>query len=83
MHIFGLPDVAVDGSVDNNYAGALLSGFNHYQLFESPVLKDGNTFSLSEEDPYFRINRREDWIYKGEEAFENPFGRYALEPIEK
>ena len=65
MHIFGLPDVAVDGSVDNSYAGSLLFGFNHYQLFESHKLKDGNTFSLSEKDPYFRITRLEDWIYKG------------------
>ncbi|QDT25689.1 hypothetical protein Enr10x_09860 [Gimesia panareensis] len=81
MHIFGLPDAAVPTTVDNREAGYLLTEFNHYQMCESPEFEDGHTFSTSADAPYYRIFRKDDWINADEECFENPFGRYLLEPV--
>lgn len=81
MHIFGLPDAAVLTTIENRQAGYLLTEFNHYQLFESPDFEEGHTFSTSAEEPHFRLKKKSDWINVDEECFENPYGRFLLEPI--
>lgn len=78
MHIFGLPDVSIHGNIDPQIALNNIIAFNHYHIFESPQFEDGNTFSLDPESPYFKISICNDFIYKGEECFENPFGRLKL-----
>lgn len=79
MHIFGLPDVAVKSTIPNNSAGYMLTEFNYYHIFESPNFKEGQTFSTDKDSPKYRIKFRDDFIYKGEELFENPYGRIELE----
>ncbi len=81
MHVFGLPDTAVPVTIDNRQAGYLLTEFNHYQIFESPEFKEGHTFSTSADAPYFRLREKTDWINAGLECFENPYGRFLLEPV--
>lgn len=81
MHIFGLPDVALHGGIDPNVALNHVIAFNHYHVFEQPKFEDGNTFSLDPESPYFKISICDDYIYKNEECFENPFGRLKLTPV--
>ncbi len=81
MHIFGLPDVAVTTRLDNAKAGYLLTEFNHYHVFESPVFTDGQTFSLAKDAERYRIRLSEDTFNTGVECFANPFGRIELMPI--
>jgi len=40
MHIFGLPDVSTEHSIDYDNATQLLTEFNHYQLFENPTFEN-------------------------------------------
>lgn len=80
MHIFGLPDVAV--AKDHPHGGYLLTEFNHYYLFESPVFKDGQTFSPDKGSPKMRLSIRDDFLYKDQGSFENPFGRIELKRIQ-
>ncbi|MCJ8314430.1 MAG: hypothetical protein HRU38_20145 [Saccharospirillaceae bacterium] len=76
MHIFGLQDVSISSLTDN--PTYLLTEFNHYHLFESAIFKDGSSFSLSVDEPKYSVSIKTDFIYKGEDCFENPFGRILL-----
>lgn len=80
MHIFGLPDVSIPISASELLANAngFLTKFNHYHVFETPTFKEGNTFSLGEDEPKFVIAITDDFVYQGEDCFENPFGRLLL-----
>lgn len=77
MHIFGLPDVSV--SIDPEMGIFLLTDFNHYHLFESPTFKEGHTFSPDEESPKYEVVFKSDFVYEGEDCFENPYGRILLD----
>lgn len=81
MHIFGLPDVSLHSDIDPQIALKTVIAFNHYHVFEQPVFEEGNTFSLDPKSPYFKINICDDYIYKNEECFENPFGRLKLTAV--
>jgi hypothetical protein len=81
MHIFGLADGVASRRLENRAAGYLLTEFNHYHLFESPVFSDGQTFRLAQDADRYRIRLSEDAFNPGVECFENPFGSIELVPF--
>lgn len=83
MHHFGLPEAQVPRSLDAREAADLLNRFNYYRMVENPVLKDGHTFSLSEELPWYRLSLSPDQRHESEDLFHNPYGVWGMEPVEQ
>ena len=81
MHNFCLPDVQVcrDSGLEN--PAKFINDFNLYQILEEPNLKSGDTFSLSDDDPIFRMKHLEDTRHDSEHLFHNPSGLWSLENI--
>ncbi|UCH88583.1 MAG: DUF4261 domain-containing protein [Thermoplasmata archaeon] len=79
MHNFGLPDCCISAKEDIKDAAYTMNVFNNYQLEERPNLKDGHTFSVTEEAPHYKLRLKEDFIYGGDEYFGNSQGRWVLE----
>lgn len=77
MKNFGLPDCSVDGGVPFDVAAETMHLFNYYQLAEAPTFKDGNTFSVGEDEPKYTLT----WYpygYKSDSPLDNPFGRWHM-----
>jgi hypothetical protein len=78
MRNFGLPDSQVHGVLSQE-ATELLTVFNRYQVDESPVLVEGQTFSVGVDAPLFRLHREPyPDEYSGDEGFWNPDGLWVL-----
>ncbi|WP_431287884.1 DUF4261 domain-containing protein [Roseateles chitinivorans] len=80
MHHFGLPDCAVPTSVDVGEAADLMNRFNYWQIDEGPALGSGHTFSLSQDEPVWRLTLESDERYEAEDPFFNPHGMWVLNP---
>jgi hypothetical protein len=78
MHNFGLPDAIVDSNESENPC-ELLRVFTLYLLSESPVIKDGQTFSVDSESPIYRIKACAPINYGDDSLFNNPFGMWRLQ----
>lgn len=82
MKAFGLPDVVTPSSIAPEVAADLLNNFNLYQMVEQPTFQNGETFSVDENTPRFKINMIHDFRYEEEDLFFNPYGLLDLRPIE-
>jgi Domain of unknown function (DUF4261) len=78
MHNFGLPDAIVDSNESEN-PSELLKVFTHYLLSESPVIKEGQTFSVDSDSPAYRVNAHPSVDYGENSLFNNPFGKWKLQ----
>lgn len=78
MHNFGLPDAIVESS-DSENPSELLRVFTHYLLSESPVIKEGQTFSVDSDSPAYRIKAHPPINYGESSLFNNPFGMWKLQ----
>jgi hypothetical protein len=76
MHNFGLKDAitAQANSVE------LLRAFTHYLLTESPDVRDGQTFAVSEEAPVYIVRAHPGVPYEEGSLFANPYGAWYLVP---
>lgn len=83
MHHFGLPESQVPRSLDVREAADLLNRFNYYRMVENPEFKDGHTFSLSEERPWYRLSLLPDQRHESVDLFHNPYGVWDMEPAEQ
>jgi len=83
MHNFALPDAAVPASIEIAEAARLLNVFNLFQLVDSPVLNDGETFSADADAPRFRLKREPyEEGYDPGEPLHNPRGLWSLQPAD-
>lgn len=78
MKAFGLPDVAIPSIISANEAAVLLNDFNLYHLVDRPTIKDGETISMEEDSPRYKIQFNDDFRYEEDDMFFNPFGIYNL-----
>jgi hypothetical protein len=81
MQNFALPDTQVPASPGPERGAELLNIFNMYQLVETPDLNDGQTFSVAEDAPRFRL-KRGPYQSGYEEPLHNPHGLWVLSPAE-
>lgn len=79
MKNFGLPDCSMDGGVPSDVAAEMMHLFNYYQLTEAPTFKDGNTFSVGEDEPKYRLTWHP-YGYESDSPLDNPFGRWHMSP---
>jgi hypothetical protein len=80
MQLFSLPDARVAFAVapDRKSANALLGTFNIFQLEEDPVLRSGETFSISKDASKHVIHHWPDARYPRGHSCHNPFGVWRL-----
>ncbi len=78
MHHFGLPECEVPRSIPVGEAADLMNRFNFYQIEEHPELSSGHTFSLSANEPRFRLSLEKDTRHDEEDLFYNPSGIWRL-----
>jgi len=78
MHNFGIPDAIIDSSESEN-PSELLRVFTHYLLSESPVIKEGQTFSVDSDSPAYRVKAYAPINYGENSLFNNPFGMWKLQ----
>ena len=74
MKAFGLPDVMTSSSISPEEAADLLNNFNLYNIIEQPSFKEGETFSLEQNSPLYKIAFINECRYEKEDVFFNPFG---------
>jgi hypothetical protein len=77
MQNIGLKDTIVFNE-DFQYAASLIRIFGFYQIIDKPEIIENQTFSMTIDDPKFRIVNDPDQPYKGDKLFENPFGMWQL-----
>jgi len=82
MHHFNLPDVEVPSNRGVEHGAELINQFNLYQFIEEPNLQHGNTFSLSEEAPRYRLAEVKDTRHTSDELFHNSRGLWKLSEVE-
>lgn len=80
MHNLGLPEAIVTPSGDLPFAD-LLQEFTQYQFRESPVLLDGQTFSVAKDAPVYRIRTDVGVEYEEGSLYGNPYGCWRLVPV--
>ncbi len=78
MHNFGLPDAVVASNESEN-PPELLRVFTHYLLSESPVIREGQTFSVDQDSPGYRISSHAPINYGEGSLFNNPYGTWLLQ----
>jgi hypothetical protein len=80
MQVFSLPDAYVASAFahDRESVNALLGQFNIFQLVDDPVLRSGETFSISEDASKHVIHRWPDARYPRGHSCHNPFGVWRL-----
>jgi hypothetical protein len=78
MHHFGLPECAVPTSVDLGEAADLMNRFNFWRIDENPTMQSGHTFSLSKDEPAWRLKLEADERHETEHPFFNPHGVWKL-----
>ncbi|MBI1383674.1 MAG: hypothetical protein GC150_02005 [Rhizobiales bacterium] len=83
MKQFGLADAAIGDpqEVDGDLAD-LIFRFNAYRIAETPTLSDGQTFSVEEGAPRYRLRLQEDGRYPQDHFYYNPHGVWRLDPLE-
>jgi hypothetical protein len=80
MHSFGLRDavIAEDQTEDSI---ALLRVFTWYLFAEAPTVRSGQTFSIEEGAPTYRVTAEDCRHYEPLELFNNPYGMWRLSRI--
>jgi len=78
MHNLGLPDAIVDTS-DTSGAAELIRTFTWYLFSESPAIRDGETFSVGDDQPAYKLNITDCHLYEQDDIFFNPFGLVQLQ----
>jgi len=82
MKGFGLPDVImVPPTLPLEEACELLNTFNLNYLITKPVIKEGESFSLAIDAPFYRMTFLEDERYETDDIFRNPYGLIKLEAL--
>lgn len=81
MSNFGQRDAFVPLTYDDEGIDFIVS-YAWYIVNEQPTIKDRQTFSLSEDDPTFRIFEAEDDMREAEHPFYNPYGLWKVWPQE-
>jgi hypothetical protein len=74
-----LPDASAPRTADQD-AGWLLTAFNLYHWFEKPTFTSGQTFSVDEAAPRFRLHHGPDDRYEDGHPYLNPHGVWKLTP---
>ena len=81
MHHFNLPECAVPTTSDVGEAADLMNRFNFWQIAENPTMKSGHTFSLSKDEPKWRLVLESDDRHETEHPFFNPNGVWVLSAV--
>jgi hypothetical protein len=82
MHQFGMRDAIVyDDKLELEECAELLNQFLLYLLYEKPELNEGETFSLDEGSPWYRIGVEECTRYEPDHYFHNPHGLWTLHRV--
>jgi hypothetical protein len=55
-----------------------MNRFNFWQIAENPTMKSGHTFSLSEDEPTYRLELKGDDRHEEDDPFFNPNGVWTL-----
>jgi len=80
MHNIGLPDVDIGVASDMSETGHLLWTFCRYLATESPALRAGETFSVAQDAPVYRLRHGPCDRFTPGDLFHNPFGVWHLVP---
>jgi hypothetical protein len=78
MHNLGYRDGIIDRAAAADPV-ELLRAFTFYQFSENPTLLQGETFSVTEEAPVYRLREETCTLYEEGSLFTNPFGMWRLE----
>jgi len=78
MHHFGLPECEVSSTTPIEEATHLMNQFNFWQIHDKPKLSPGETFSLTETAPRFRLSLAPDPRSDKDDLFHNPHGVWRL-----
>jgi len=82
MHHFGMADVEVPRSLDIQEAAYLMNNFNVWRIVEKKKIETGQTFSVDEDAPRFRMSQVPDSRHEEDDLFHNPEGLWRLDPVE-
>lgn len=79
MHCFGHPDSLVfTDQVSSEYASTLMWTFCMYNIFEKPLLRNNEIFSIDARSQCFILEHSECKHFEREHPFYNPYGLWAL-----
>ena len=81
MHHFGLPESALPTSIPVEAAADLMNRFNFWRIADAPHLNSGETFSLSQDDPHYRLTLKADSEHEAGEPFFNAHGVWFLSAV--
>jgi len=81
MHQFSLPECQISKTMEIKAAAATINRFNVYQIAEQPDLDSGHTFSLTMEDPAYRLDLVPDHRHATSDLFHNRNGLWNLVEI--
>lgn len=81
MHNFGLADCEAPTTLGLTEAADLMNRFNFWRLSESPILRDGHTFSIAPDSQHFRLRAVRDTRHGQSEPFFNPSGLWQLHGV--
>jgi hypothetical protein len=79
MHNLGMKDAIVE-NFDGPDAVELVRTFTWYMYSEAPVIRSGQTFSVSATAPVYRVLADPGIQYEDGSLFANPYGFWRLEP---
>lgn len=82
MHTFDLPDAAVPSALGTEEGAKLLNLFNVYRMVESPTLNSGETFSVEDDSPRYRLSLGPYVDGYEDSPMLNPHGLWTLSPVE-
>ncbi|MBL7984711.1 MAG: hypothetical protein JNM91_06900 [Flavobacteriales bacterium] len=78
MHHFGLPECEVASTTPLEEAAQLMNQFNFWRIHDKPTVSPGETFSLAEAAPRYRLSLAPDTRSDKEHLFHNPHGVWRL-----
>lgn len=79
MHCLGYPDVTLLRNGETwSEAANLMETFLLYNLYENPILKSGETFSIDAKSPYYVLNHKICEHFQENHLFYNPYGIWEL-----
>lgn len=78
MHHFGLPECEVPSFMGATSGADLINRFNSWRINDRPEIKSGETFSLSANEPPFRLELRPDDRHSPDTLFYNPHGVWFI-----
>lgn len=81
MHNLGLRDAVTPAGENKAAAVELLRIFTLYLFTEAPVIRSGQTFSVSADALMYRIRDHPGWDYGPDSLFTNPYGAWHLAPV--